>query len=463
MDDRGYVAQALFDRLHGDAVPFAVLGDSRGYPDAAPESIELAVPPGAFDELPRRIARFCHDFDLQLVQLLRDEQASWQFVIAWSDEVGRPRFLSCRVCSDYYRAGRRFLRAEELLAATPDVLFIHGLLDSVERQEFGEERMAWLGALWRQDPRAAIARIGSYWRRRREIRVLARAAKHGDWQTASAELPRLRRALHRSVWPDIAALPARLALGVRRLAEPAGALVAFVGAADPGPREQIARDLAPAFPAGVTLIERDHGAKHWDADLAVVFERPAQFHARVDELIEFESVPQVERAILRWLECRVEQRYPEALVGGNPAMARLLQFSIRRRIPILMGLMQTLLNCGIRCRIRSPILMPEPYGIVIHRNAVIGSRVTVMHQVTLGNKHPADDGAPAIEDNVFIGAGAKILGPVRVGRGATVGANAVVTRDVPSHCTVVGANRILGQGEPVAAQRRAEYESVVHR
>jgi serine O-acetyltransferase len=70
---------------------------------------------------------------------------------------------------------------------------------------------------------------------------------------------------------------------------------------------------------------------------------------------------------------------------------------------------------------------------------------------------------PVIEDNVFIGAGAKVLGPVRIGRGATVGANAVVTRDVPSHCTVVGANRILGIEEPaVAAARRREEATVVN-
>jgi serine O-acetyltransferase len=67
-----------------------------------------------------------------------------------------------------------------------------------------------------------------------------------------------------------------------------------------------------------------------------------------------------------------------------------------------------------------------------------------MEQVSLGRKSAADPGVPVIEDNVTIGAGARVLGGVRVGRGATVGANAVVTRDVPSHCTVVGANRILG-------------------
>jgi serine O-acetyltransferase len=127
-----------------------------------------------------------------------------------------------------------------------------------------------------------------------------------------------------------------------------------------------------------------------------------------------------------------------------------------------------LTGCRIECHIGSPVLMPVPAGIVIERGVRIGSRVTVMHQVTIGRKDrvvPGQQGVqvPVIEDNVFIGAGAKVLGPVRIGRGATVGANAVVTRDVPSHCTVVGANRILGIEEPaVAAARRREEATVVN-
>jgi len=50
-----------------------------------------------------------------------------------------------------------------------------------------------------------------------------------------------------------------------------------------------------------------------------------------------------------------------------------------------------------------------------------------------------------VEDGVYIGAGAKILGGVRIGRGATVGANAVITKDVPAGATVVGANRLLSK------------------
>src|SRR2546426_12810235 len=88
MDDRGYIAQALFDRLRSGEVEFRVLGDTRGYPDTAGDEIDLAVHPDALRSMPRAVARFCHEFDLQLVQLLR-EAHGWHFVLAWSDDVGR--------------------------------------------------------------------------------------------------------------------------------------------------------------------------------------------------------------------------------------------------------------------------------------------------------------------------------------------------------------------------------------
>ena len=123
----------------------------------------------------------------------------------------------------------------------------------------------------------------------------------------------------------------------------------------------------------------------------------------------------------------------------NPLGARLLLFSCRYNIPVLSRFVRILFNSDIFCRIRFPIHLPHPYGIVIHSKTVIGSGVTVMQQVTLGGKSPEEPDAPVIEDDVRIGAGAKILGRVRVGRGAVIGANAVVTRDVPAYATVVGA------------------------
>lgn len=128
----------------------------------------------------------------------------------------------------------------------------------------------------------------------------------------------------------------------------------------------------------------------------------------------------------------------------NPGAARLLLFFCRHRVPVLGRLYKLLLNCDIYCDLKGrEIYMPHPYGIIIHSQSRIGQRVTIMQQVTLGGRQIGVNEAPVIGDDVYLGAGAKILGNVHIGRGAVVGANAVVTRDVPAGATVVGANRIL--------------------
>ena len=76
-------------------------------------------------------------------------------------------------------------------------------------------------------------------------------------------------------------------------------------------------------------------------------------------------------------------------------------------------------------------------GTVIHARAVIGDRVVIGPNITIGGKTPHWE-VPVIEDDVDIGAGACILGPVRVGRGAVIGANAVVVHDVPPGAVVGG-------------------------
>ncbi|WP_035693979.1 serine O-acetyltransferase [Azospirillum halopraeferens] len=92
--------------------------------------------------------------------------------------------------------------------------------------------------------------------------------------------------------------------------------------------------------------------------------------------------------------------------------------------------------------------------VVVGETAEIGDDVTLYHGVTLGgtswNKGKRH---PTLGDGVLVGAGAKILGPITVGRGARVGANSVVVKDVPDGMTVVG---IPGRVVRAAAGRGAE-------
>lgn len=97
----------------------------------------------------------------------------------------------------------------------------------------------------------------------------------------------------------------------------------------------------------------------------------------------------------------------------------------------------------VRCKIGKNINFPHGLnGIVIHPNAVIGDNVTIYHQVTIGentgSSRHINHAAPIIEDEVFVGVGAKILGNIRIGKGAKIGAGAVVLHDVPAYCTAVG-------------------------
>ncbi|AJZ62342.1 serine O-acetyltransferase [Paraburkholderia fungorum] len=92
---------------------------------------------------------------------------------------------------------------------------------------------------------------------------------------------------------------------------------------------------------------------------------------------------------------------------------------------------------------RNVVFGYQGLGIVVHRQAVLGSNIIIAPNVVIGGR--GRPGAPVIEDDVLIGAGACILGPVTIGRGAKIGANAVVMIDVPPNATAVGVPaRVLG-------------------
>jgi serine O-acetyltransferase len=83
--------------------------------------------------------------------------------------------------------------------------------------------------------------------------------------------------------------------------------------------------------------------------------------------------------------------------------------------------------------------LPHPIGIVIGAGVIIKNNVTIFQNVTLGGKGGNNEkGYPIIEDGVVIYAGAKIIGNIRIGKNAIIGANSVVMNDVPAETLAVG-------------------------
>jgi serine O-acetyltransferase len=83
--------------------------------------------------------------------------------------------------------------------------------------------------------------------------------------------------------------------------------------------------------------------------------------------------------------------------------------------------------------------------VVVHSDAVLGRNCTLEHGVTIGERHPGG-GVPTLGDGVFLGAYAQVLGPVRVGHRAKVGALSVVLADVPDGATAVGSPARIHRG-----------------
>ena len=99
-----------------------------------------------------------------------------------------------------------------------------------------------------------------------------------------------------------------------------------------------------------------------------------------------------------------------------------------------------------KAKIGKNLFIDHGMGVVIGETSEIGDNVTIYHMATLGGISPSINSNdqrntkrhPTIEDDVVIGSGAQVLGPVRVGRCAKIGANAVVTKDVLEKAVMVG-------------------------
>ena len=132
------------------------------------------------------------------------------------------------------------------------------------------------------------------------------------------------------------------------------------------------------------------------------------------------------------LACYLLRRQQHAFLRGHSLRAKLLRS---------IGVSITGADFAPGCSIGAGLLMNHPVGVVFGQGAVVGSNCTFLHGVTLGERYGAgseEHDYPIVGDDVVIGAGVKLLGAVSIGRGAVIGANAVVLADVPDNGLAVG-------------------------
>jgi len=180
-----------------------------------------------------------------------------------------------------------------------------------------------------------------------------------------------------------------------------------------------------------------------DAFARVVSEVRRDVRAARDRDPSARGVPPVE-ILATWpgIHALLSHRVAHALQdAGMPLLPRLLATFTR-----------TLTGIEIHpaARIGEGLFIDHGAGVVIGETADIGNDVTLYQGVTLGGTGFATGKRhPTVQDNVTIGSGAKLLGPITIGHGAKIGANSVVITDVPANSTVVG-----NPGHPVRVDGR---------
>lgn len=142
----------------------------------------------------------------------------------------------------------------------------------------------------------------------------------------------------------------------------------------------------------------------------------------------------------------VRPREAVRLIWNQPGLRATLLFRVshalwRHHVPALPGMVARLnlmlhgLDIPPSVEIGPGLYVPHPVGTVVmaHR---LGARVSLISGITIGMRRTPD--FPTLGDDVFVGAGARILGGIVIGAGANIGANAVVLKDVPPGATAVG-------------------------
>lgn len=241
--DRATILQAFFRRLNASGMPYAVVGDVRGFPHEVSGDVDFVVPQHRLDQVHGIIRAFADKQGLALVQVLQHESSAFYTCLGWIGPDGYC-VLKLDYCGDYVRRARLLVRAETLLAGAraiafgPERLdhfrvpadgpgFVYYLCKRLDKGEVSTRNAAYLAALWQQATDGVRDRLREIWSDTDLLRI-ERLIAPGHAARVD-DIAVLRPALYRRRprrWPDVAQ---DLLRRIGRFLRPTGILVAVMG------------------------------------------------------------------------------------------------------------------------------------------------------------------------------------------------------------------------------------------
>lgn len=268
MQNRLTLAYELFHFIEAHKIPYAIVGDTDCYVSGTDidNDIDIVIDPSSLQGIIKTLALFCLEYRGRIVQVLQHEQTAWYFVLAMTDPHGNIFYLNPDVCSDYFRHGQLFIKAESILlnrerypisipncsicfVPSPPLAFFYYLLKKIDKGEFNDRHGDYLSSVWKKDPEGVSVQLKRFWPEE-TVDLLSVAASQNHWSEVRTALSQLRTAVRNQLPFSLKNWCLEVFRKIRRILEPTGLHVVFLGVDGSGKSTvlaEIQKRLAPAF------------------------------------------------------------------------------------------------------------------------------------------------------------------------------------------------------------------------
>ncbi len=256
----------LFHFLEKHHIPFCVVGDSDGLPNKISSDIDIVIPNECLASIYGVLCQFIQETPFQLVQLLKHEQTAYYFVFSLMIERHQIEYFSPDICGDYFRNGKLFLNASDLLQnrrvartkkginksfyiPAPEMAFIYYLIKRVDKKIIDREQWSYLIEQYQLAPDDCLTQARKIWSSVKVDRIIT-CFKSNNLNDMQKLMPALQKELVGNFRPTLKSRWREFERKVHRVLQPTGIIVVLLGPDGVGKSavgEQLLIRILPTF------------------------------------------------------------------------------------------------------------------------------------------------------------------------------------------------------------------------
>lgn len=255
--------QELFYRmcniLKDHQIKYAIVGNTDGYPDKIGSDVDIVIPRNQIDDFHHAIWEI-QDNKTKVVQMFQHEIVAFFYIVFHFGEHGI-QFIQPDTCTDYYRHGKLFLKADYLLEGVreapqggfmilaPEKEFIYYLLKKIDKRKISDSQFTHLEKTYLLDKSRCMRECAAFWEDN-DLAVIKDAFENNNVEKLLSHLDELQGSIHASVGKSLYDSISNIFLKIKRILHPTGLVVGVLGPDGGGKTtmlEQVKKDVYPAF------------------------------------------------------------------------------------------------------------------------------------------------------------------------------------------------------------------------